>query len=280
MTDVRTPPAADLIGANPKRLPRRGADRTSQTVQLVLLGVGLVVIWQLVAMFGNIPSILFPTPLETLEELGASALSIVSGGFVGQALWLTTVEVVVGFVLAAALGFAFGVIVAESRFGQRVVMPYLVAFNVLPKVAFAPVLVAWLGFGIESKVVMAILLAVFPMIINTAAGLASVDRNALMLFESIGSTRWKTLRRLKVPSALPFIFAGLKSAAIFCVVGAVVGEYLGGGGGLGELIRLSAQQLRMERVFALIAYLSVLGLVVYGLIGLWERKVVFWQKNK
>lgn len=158
-------------------------------------------------------------------------------------------------------------------------MPYLVGFNAVPKVAFAPVFVAWLGFGINAKVVMALFIAFFPVIVNTAAGLASTDRDTIMLFRSMGATRRQTLRKLKLPSALPFVFAGFKTAAVFSVVGAVVGEYLGGGHGLGELVRLSAQQLRLDRVSALIFYLSLIGLALFGVLNWLERRIVFWHQS-
>ena len=159
-------------------------------------------------------------------------------------------------------------------------MPYLVSFNALPKVAFAPVFVAWFGFGVNSKIVMATFIAFFPVIVDTAAGMLAADDDTLMLFKSMESTRWQTLRKLKLPSALPFIFAGLKTAAVFSVVGAVVGEYLGGGHGLGELIRFSAQTLRLDRVFALIVYLGVIGLLLFGLVSWAERKLLFWHKSE
>jgi NitT/TauT family transport system permease protein len=253
-------------------------DRVPRSVLVLVLGAAMLAVWQAIVSAEVVSRILLPGPVETFEEIVESAVGIVSGDHVAAALWITTQEVLLGFFLAALLGFALGVVVGETRLGQLAVMPYLVGFNALPKVAFAPVFVAWLGFGIESKVVMALFIAFFPVIVDTAAGLASADRDTIMLFRSMGATRWQTLLRLKLPAALPFIFAGLKTASVFAVVGAVVGEYLGGGSGLGELVRLSAQQLRIERVFALIFYLSLLGLVLFGLIGWLERKLVFWHE--
>ncbi|MEX2374418.1 MAG: ABC transporter permease [Dehalococcoidia bacterium] len=253
-------------------------DRVPRSVLIIVLGAAMLGIWQAIVSMAFVSRILLPGPAETFNEIVTSAVGIVGGDHVTEALWITTQEVILGFLLAALLGFSLGVVVGETRLGQLAVMPYLVGFNALPKVAFAPVFVAWLGFGIESKVVMALFIAFFPVIVDTAAGLASADRDTVMLFRSLGATRWQTLRRLKLPAALPFIFAGLKTASVFAVVGAVVGEYLGGGSGLGELVRLSAQQLRLERVFALIFYLSLLGLVLFGLIGWLERKLVFWHE--
>jgi NitT/TauT family transport system permease protein len=253
-------------------------DRVPRWLSFTVLGVLGIGLWQLVVTLELTNRILLPGPGETFGEIVDSARGILSLDHVAEALWLTTQEVVLGFLGAAALGFGLGVVVGETRFGQRAVMPYLVGFNALPKVAFAPVFVAWLGFGINSKIVMALFIAFFPVIVDTAAGLAAVDRDAVMLFRSMGASRWQTLRKLKLPAALPFIFAGLKTAAVFSVVGAVVGEYLGGGQGLGELVRLSAQQLRIDRVFALIFYLSLLGLALFGLVGWLERRIVFWHR--
>lgn len=253
-------------------------DRIPRWLAIVLLGLIGLAVWQLLVTFEVVSRILLPGPFETFGEIVSSARGILTGDHVFEALWITTQEVILGFVFAAGLGFTLGVVVGETKFGQRAVMPYLVGFNALPKVAFAPVFVAWLGFGINSKVVMALFIAFFPVIVDTAAGLASVDRDTVMLFRSMGASRWQTLRKLKLPAALPFIFAGLKTASVFSVVGAVVGEYLGGGSGLGELVRLSAQQLRIDRVFALIFYLSLIGLALFGIVGWVERKVVFWHR--
>lgn len=253
-------------------------DRVPRSVLVVVLGAVMLAVWQAMVSVELVSRILLPGPAETFGEIVDSAVGAVGGDYIAEALWITTQEVFLGFILAAILGFVLGVVVGETRVGQLAVMPYLVGFNALPKVAFAPVFVAWLGFGVESKVVMALFIAFFPVIVDTAAGLASADRDTVMLFRSMGATRWQTLLRLKLPNALPFIFAGLKTASVFAVVGAVVGEYLGGGSGLGELVRLSAQQLRIDRVFALIFYLSLLGLVLFGIIGWLERKLVFWHE--
>lgn len=254
-------------------------DRLPRAVAVIGLGLLGLAFWQFLVSIEIISAILLPGPLDTATEIVRSAKNILAGDHVFEALWITTQEVILGFLAAASFGFALGVVVGETKFGQRAVMPYLVGFNALPKVAFAPVFVAWLGFGINSKVVMALFIAFFPVIVDTAAGLASTDRDTVMLFRSMGSSRWQTLRKLKLPTALPFIFAGFKTAAVFSVVGAVVGEYLGGGQGLGELVRISAQQLRIDRVFALIFYLSLIGLALFGVVSWLERRIVFWHES-
>lgn len=255
-------------------------DRVPQSVSLAVVGAAALGLWWLIAELEFVSRILLPGPTETFSELWDTSLNILTGGHIAAALWITTQEVVWGFLAAALAGFTLGVVVGETRLGRRAVMPYLVALNALPKVAFAPVFVAWFGFGVNSKIVMALFIAFFPVIVDTAAGLASVNTDSLMLFQSMESSRWQTLRKLKLPSALPFIFAGLKTAAVFSVVGAVVGEYLGGGKGLGELIRLSAQTLRIDRVFALIVYLGILGLILFGVVAWAEKKLLFWHKSE
>lgn len=255
-------------------------DRVPQSVSIIVLGVAMLALWWLIAELEYVSRILLPGPAETFEELWDTTKNIASGGHIAVALWITTQEVILGFLAAAITGFVLGVVVGETKLGQKAVMPYLVALNALPKVAFAPVFVAWFGFGINSKIVMALFIAFFPMIVSTAAGLYAVSADSLMLFQSMEASRWQTLRKLKLPSALPFIFAGLKTAAVFAVVGAVVGEYLGGGKGLGELIRLSAQTLRIDRVFAMIFYLGIIGLILYGFVAWAERKLLFWQKSE
>jgi NitT/TauT family transport system permease protein len=158
-------------------------------------------------------------------------------------------------------------------------MPYLVAINAMPKVAFAPLFVSWLGFGIASKVALAAFIALFPVIVGTAAGLHAADENARMLFRTMGASRWQTLIKLKLPVGMPHFFAGLKNAAVLVVVGAVVGEFLGGGKGFGELIRVAASQLNTPRVFSLIIYLSLLGLLTFWVVIWLQRRLVFWHKE-
>lgn len=252
--------------------------RDSRALGIVGFGVAILATWQLLVSLGLVSRIILPSPADTFREIALTGGNILRGEYIWDSLWITTQEVVLGFLLAAVLGFVLGVLVAETTFGQRAVMPYLIGFNAIPKVTFAPLFVAWFGFGPESKIVMALFIAFFPVIVDTAAGLASVDRDSLMLFRSFQANRWKTLVKLKLPAALPYIFAGLKTAAVFSVVGAVIGEYLGGGRGLGMLIRLSSEQLRIDQVFALIFFLSILGVAIFAVVAWLERRIVFWHR--
>ncbi|MDO6589955.1 MULTISPECIES: ABC transporter permease [Rhodobacterales] len=236
--------------------------------------------WQMVTYFEMVSPIILPTPWETLLDMIFVGKNLLSGGYMLVSLWITIQEVILGFALAIFIGFSLGILVGETAFGEKAVMPYLVAIDTMPKVAFAPLFVAWLGFGIESKVALAAFIATFPIVVGTAAGLHAADENARMLFKTMGATRMQTLFKMKLPTGLPQIFTGLKIGAVGVMAGAITGEFLGGGKGFGELIRVAASQLNTPRVFSLILYLSLVGLVVYLLVMFAQRKIVFWHEER
>jgi NitT/TauT family transport system permease protein len=255
-------------------------DRIPRSLAMIALFVAFIGLWQLTTMMGLVSPIILPTPLETGRDLIKVGTNLLTGDYMLRALWITTKEVIYGFALAFAIGFSLGVLVGETAFGEKAVMPYLVAIDTMPKVAFAPLFVAWLGFSISSKVALAAFIATFPIVVGTAAGLHAADENARMLFKTMGASRWQTLIKMKLPSGLPHLFTGLKIAAVGVMAGAITGEFLGGGKGFGELIRIAASQLNTPRVFSLILYLSLLGLVLYATVVWVQRKLVFWHKDR
>lgn len=255
-------------------------DRIPRWLAMTLLFVAVVGIWDLATRFEWVSRIILPTPGETLDDLVFVGQNLLSGGYMLDALWTTTLTVIYGFAIAIGIGFSLGVLVGETKFGERAVLPYLVAIDTMPKVAFAPLFIAWLGFDIASKVALAAFIATFPIVVATAAGLYAASENERMLFKSIGATRLQTLLRLKLPTGLPYIFTGLKIAAVGVMAGAITGEFLGGGSGFGALIRQSASQLDTPRVFALILYLSLLGLALYFMVVWLQRRLVFWNKSQ
>ena len=254
-------------------------DRIPRAVSMAMVFIAFVGLWQVSTSLGLVSPIILPTPGETLKDLIFVGKNLISGEYMLPALWITIKEVLYGFALAILIGFSLGVLVGETVFGERAVMPYLVAIDTMPKVAFAPLFVAWLGFGIESKVALATFIATFPIVVGTAAGLHAADENARMLFKTMGASRMQTLIKMKLPMGLPQIFTGLKIGAVGVMAGAITGEFLGGGKGFGELIRVAASQLHTPRVFSLILYLSLLGLALFALVTWTQRKVVFWQKD-
>ena len=255
-------------------------DRIPRWVAMTFLFVAVVGIWDLVTRMGWVSAIILPTPAETLADLIFVGQNLLSGGYMLDALWTTTLTVLYGFLIAIAIGFSLGVLVGETKFGERAVMPYLVGIDAMPKVAFAPLFIAWLGFDISSKVALAAFIATFPIVVATAAGLYAASENERMLFKSVGATRWQTLIRLKLPTGLPYIFTGLKIASVGVMAGAITGEFLGGGRGFGALIRQAASQLDTPRVFALILYLSLLGLALYFTVVWLQRRLVFWNRSE
>jgi NitT/TauT family transport system permease protein len=254
-------------------------DRIPRSVAMLFLFVVVVGIWDLVTRTGWISAIILPTPAETLSDLIFVGKNLLAGDYMLEALWTTALTVFYGFIIAVAIGFSLGVLVGETKFGERAVMPYLVAIDTMPKVAFAPLFIAWLGFGISSKVALAAFMATFPIVVGTAAGLYAASENERMLFKSMGASRLQTLFRLKLPTGLPHVFTGLKIASVGVMAGAIMGEFLGGGKGFGALIRQSASQLDTPRVFALILYLSLLGLALYFTVAWMEKRLVFWNKS-
>ncbi len=255
-------------------------DRVPRSIAMAFVFVVFVGLWDAVTRFGFVSPIILPTPRETFVDLIFVGRNLLSGEYMLAALWVTLREVAYGFALAMLIGFSLGILVGETAFGERAIMPYLVAIDTMPKVAFAPLFIAWLGFDIESKVALAAFIATFPIVVGTAAGLHSADANARMLFKTMGASRLQTLIKMKLPTGLPQIFTGLKIAAVGVMAGAITGEFLGGGRGFGELIRVASTQLNTPRVFALIIYLSLVGMALFGAVVWIQRRFVFWHKER
>jgi NitT/TauT family transport system permease protein len=276
MTDVSKTEGADTIWVERDAF----IDRIPRWLAMAILFAIVVAIWDLVTRMGWVSPIILPSPRETLDDLIFVGRNLITGDYMLEALWTTTLTVIYGFLIAAAIGFSLGVLVGETKFGERAVMPYLVAIDTMPKIAFAPLFIAWLGFGISSKVALAAFIATFAIVVATAAGLYAASENERMLFKSMGASRLQTLIRLKLPTGLPYIFTGLKIASVGVMAGAITGEFLGGGKGFGALIRQSASQMNTPRVFALILHLSLLGLALYFTIAWIQRRFVFWNKSE
>jgi NitT/TauT family transport system permease protein len=279
-TPVTSTPAND--GAAPDTVwtePVSLIDRIPRWVAMLGLFLAFLAIWQLTYSLRLVAAIILPSPGDTAHEIMVVGRNLFEGDYMLAALKITVTEVIYSFALAILIGFSLGVVVGETAFGERAVMPYLVAIDTMPKIAFAPLFIAWLGFGIVSKVALATFIATFPIIVGTAAGLHAADENARMLFRTMGASRLQTLIKMKLPTGLPHFFTGLKIASVGVMAGVITGEFLGGGKGFGELIRVAASQLDTARVFALIIYLSLLGLATFGSVVWIQRRFVFWQKT-
>jgi|TARA_A100001391_G_scaffold8217_1_gene5358 NitT/TauT family transport system permease protein len=247
----------------------------------VLVGGSLILlltIWEMVVIVGWIPELILPRASSTAVALYNIIVDLLTGGNVWVSYRTTLIEAALGLLFAGAIGFVFGALIAETTFGRRVIQPYMVALYAAPKVALAPVFVAWFGFGMTPKVVMAVTIAFFPVMVDTAAGLSGVDEDSDKLFATIRANRWQRFFKLKLPNALPFIFAGLKTAAVLSLIGALVGEFSGGGRGIGILIQTASLRFNLDVVFAHVILLSVTAFAIYWVIDRIEHKVVFWRK--
>ena len=180
-------------------------------------------------------------------------------------------EILLGYGIALVLGTLCGLAISFSRLLGDAIYPTLVATQIMPKVAFAPLLVVWFGFGIIPKLILIALLAFFPIMINTVVALGMTTQESIYLFRSMGASPLQTFFKLRVPAALPVFFAGLKIAATFSVVGVVVAEFYSSDRGLGYLLLLEVSNGSTTRAFGSIAYLTVLGLLVFGAVSLLER---------
>ena len=202
-----------------------------------------------------------------------------SGYFVDHLL-ATLEEVVFGFALAAIAAFAIGTLISQIRLLEIVIYPYIVAFQTLPKVALAPLILIWVGLGIEGKVIVAATISFFPMLVNTIAGMKFAPQNEIDLMRSLSANRWKIFRYVQLPEALPFIFAGLNIGLVLSVLGAIVGEFVGAKVGLGYLILQMNFNLDVTGMFAVLVVLGLMGVALNTVSQYLRRKIVFWQPEK
>lgn len=258
--------------------PRAGfLSRLPGWAPILISLAGFLVIWQLLVTFGGISQLVLPSPLAVAEQVVVVTEQLFTGGFLLGQMWITVQEIFLGFFLAVGIGVLVGVIVGLTNFGRRGIMPIFVLLDATPKIAFVPVFIAWFGFGITSKLLMAAFMSVFPIIVSTAQGVAAVDPDEIKLFRSMKASRWDIFWKLRAHRALPFLFTGLKIAVVACLTGAVAAEFIGGGIGFGEQVRMAAARIALDRVFALILYLSLLGLSLFMVVAWLEKRLTFWN---
>lgn len=232
------------------------------------------VVWRIAIAVLSIPAYVLPTPTDVGQEIFESRSLLFRHSLV------TLNEVLVGFAASLMIGFPLAIAIAFSRILDRLIYPLLVAGQAVPKVAVAPIMVLWFGFGFKSNVAVAASIAVFPVVVNTALGFKSIDPDLIRLGRSMGATQVRLLRKIRIPNALPNIFVGLKLGITFAVIGAVVGEFIAGSAGLGYLIQLATGQLRTVLAFASIAVLSALGIALFYIVEAIERVSVRWHESQ
>jgi NitT/TauT family transport system permease protein len=236
---------------------------------ILLLGL-----WEFLARSAGVPSLILPVPSQIIEDMSQNLPRFLEQGLV------TGLEALGGFALAVAVGIPLAVAVSRSPGVKNIVYPMLLTSNSIPKIAIAPLFVLWLGYGAESKVLIAFLIAFFPVLINTVAGLNSVPTELVDLGLSSGAGPVRRFFLVVFPYALPEIFSGLKVAISLAVTGAIVGEFVASDAGLGYLILTAQGSFNTVRVFSGIVSLAVLGVVFFYLIELLERVAVPWSVMK
>lgn len=234
--------------------------------------VGFLAVWEAVVVLGEIPPFIVPAPSAIVVRM----YKIVLDGILWSHTLVTLSAILMGLAIGVLTGLLFGAAVALVPTIEILVYPYLVAIQTLPKVAIAPLLIIWFGYGITSKVIITALVAFFPMLVNVMTGFHSADRDQLDMMRAFGASRWKTFIHLRLPNALPMIFAGLEIAVVFAVIGAVVGEFVGAQAGLGYMITVWNFNLDVAGVFTILVILSLIGMSLHGIVKFASRRTVFW----
>lgn len=243
----------------------------ARTAGQVAVFVGFFVLWEILVDLLHIKPVILPPPSLIFLAIAKHWAYLLAN------CWPTLAAVTAGFGLAALLGFIIAVGITYSRWINDLTYPFLVVAQVLPKVALAPLFLIWFGFGLTPKVVIAALIAFFPIVINTARGLNSVEPELIQYMDSLGASWREIFFKVSLPWALPYIFASFRIAITLAVVGAVVGEFISSDSGLGYVISYANTSLDTDVMFAGIFVLSVLGVLLFLLVVLVERMALSWQ---
>lgn len=251
----------------------RAGDRVATIVLPTISVLIFLVVWQWLSKSEIVDPLLVPAPTDVASAFG----TLLNTYFFWDAVWVTAQEALIGFAAGVSAAWVLGTLIGLFPLVNRAIFPIVVAIEIVPRVALAPVFLSWFGFGITSKIVMAAAICFFPVLINVVLGLEGVSKDARALMRSFGASKWEEYRKLLLPASLPAIFASLKVAVTFALTGAIVAEFVGANEGLGVLIRTFNFQLLTAEGFACIFALSIMGLVFYGLTMLLESRLVFWR---
>ncbi len=271
MSQPRTSPPGPLARARPGRGARARA--VSRVGAPGLFSLLVLTTWELGVRFSGISPVLLPSPSAIVGTLSQRWTLFV------EHAWVTLVEILLGFALGAAVGLVLGILFGYSRILERAIYPWLVASQMVPIVAVAPILVLWFGFTLTPKVLVVALISFFPVAVNTIDGLRSVDSEMVDLLRTMGATRAQIIQHVRIPSALPAVFSGLKVAMALSVVGAIFGEWVGSSEGLGYLMLAFNNQLATADLFAAILVLSLMGIALFFLVGSVQRFVIPWYQG-
>ena len=233
----------------------------------------LIIAWEVLIVVLKVPEYLVPAPSKFLARLFQSR----------QLIWtqtlVTAYEVVLGFTAAAVISIPLALLIASVPALERGVYPIIVFFQLIPKIAIAPLFIVWFGFTVFPKVLLTFLLCFFPVLVDSMTGFKSIDPRLLYITRSMGANRWQTFRYIRLPAAMPFIFSGLKVSIVFASTGAIVGEFVGANSGLGYLLLRGTSYLDTPLIFAALVALSIMGLLFSYIVQGSEQLLMPWQRK-
>jgi NitT/TauT family transport system permease protein len=235
--------------------------------------VSLLIGWELSVRADLVPAFLLPAPSKLIGQFLAD---ITTPAILREALY-TFSEIIFGFAAGAAAGIGLGAAIALVPTIEKIVWPYIITLQTIPKVAIAPLLIIWFGFGIESKILIVALICFFPILVNAVAGFKSTDSRQVLLMSAMDATTWQVFRMVRLPNAVPFLIAGFQIAVVLSVIGAVIGEFLGASNGLGALIVIRQANMDVTGVFSVLAMLSIIGLSMNLAVNQLSRRLAFWS---
>ena len=275
MSSAELMPATASRRTSPGITPRRRVAAWLRAVLLPLIsGLAGLAIWEILVETLKVPSYLVPAPSMVLHE-------IVDNGFLLlQQLGITAISSAIGFVATVILALGFAAVITASRTIDRMVYPWLVIWAAIPKVVMAPLFLVWFGFGIKSEVFFVVTFTFFPLVVNSVAGLRSADPELLLLARAMGASDVQTLRKIRIPTALPSIFAGIKIAITLAPVGAVIGEFVASNAGIGHLLVVAVGNMETPLAFAGVTVFAIFGVALWYVTEAVERVMLPWHASQ
>ena len=240
-----------------------------------LLFVALVALWDFYVRWSGISAFILPAP----GDVAASFSELIAARGTWANVLVTVEETVAGFAVAAVLGVFLGIAVGKLRWLEQTLNPFVVASQVVPKVALVPLFIVWFGFGVTSKIVVAAVLAFFPVFTNAVLGVKSIEPGHRDVMTALNASRLARLRRLELPATAPFILAGMEVGVVLAIIGCVVGEFLGGNAGLGYMLVAQMNAYQTAGMFAVIVLLTLIGFAFYLLVGIARRVLIPWHES-
>ncbi|KPJ54883.1 hypothetical protein AMJ47_02310 [Parcubacteria bacterium DG_72] len=243
---------------------------------IVLTLILFLLLWEAIIKLFNISEFLLPSPSKVFNTYVSMALR----GKLFFHTWITTLEALTGFVMGSFIGIVLGYIVSKSKILDKSLSPFIIAAQTTPKLALAPIFLIWFGFGLLSKIFITALIVFFPIFVNTAVAIKSINPNLKSVMRLARANKWQVFKNLEIPSSLPMLFAGFKSGITLAMVGAVVGEFVGANAGLGYLIIFGTGYLDTAIVFASVIQLIIIGIIFYEIISIIGSKIMRWHESE